>query len=123
MSTAKDLIANLERLGDDFARAIQPLTDEQAIRAAQAGFLGKKGKLSELMKELGRLPPGDRPAVGAAANKAKQAIEDRVAAKLGELADAAGKQDLARTVDVTLPARPVGGGHLHVLSQEIGRAS
>src|SRR5690349_2627178 len=117
MSSAKDLIANLERLGDDFAHVIAPLGDEQAIRAAQAGFLGKKGKLSELMKELGRLPAGDRPLVGAAANKVKAAIEERVAARLGELADAAGKLDLARTVDVTLPARPVGGGHLHLLSQ------
>ena len=117
MSTAKDLIANLERLGDEFVGVIQPLNDEQGIRAAQAGFLGKKGKLSEVMKELGRLPAADRPLVGAAANKVKQAIEDRVAARLGELADAAGKQDLSRTVDVTLPARPVGGGHLHLLTQ------
>jgi len=117
MATAKDLIANLERLADEFVDAVRPLADEQAIRAAQAAFLGKKGKLSELMKELGRLPAGDRPAVGAAANKAKQAIEDRVAARLGELADVAGQKDLARTVDVTLPARPVGGGTLHLLTQ------
>src|ERR1043165_8100315 len=89
MPTAKDLIANLERLADEFVDVVRPLADEQAIRAAQAAFLCKKGKLSELMKELGRLPAGDRPAVGAAANKAKQAIEDRVAARLGELADAA----------------------------------
>jgi len=117
MPTAKDLIASLERLDDEFVAVIRPLVDEQGIRAAQAGFLGKKGKLSELMKELGRLPAGDRPAVGAAANKVKQAIEDRVAARLGELADAADRQDLARTVDVTLPARPVGRGTLHVLTQ------
>ena len=117
MPTAKDLIANLERLDDEFVGVIRPLVDEQSIRAAQAGFLGKKGKLSELMKELGRLPAGDRPQVGAAANKVKQAIEDRVAARLGELADAAGQKDLARTVDVTLPARPVGGGTLHLLTQ------
>src|SRR5262245_34905537 len=117
MPTAKDLIANLERLDDEFVGVIRPLADEQSIRAAQAGFLGKKGKLSELMKELGRLPAGDRPSVGAAANKAKQAIEERVAARLAELADAAGMKDLARTVDVTLPARPVGGGHLHLLTQ------
>ena len=91
MPTASELIANLERLGDEFVAAIAPLGDEQAIRAAQAGYLGKKGKLSEAMKELGRLPAGDRPAVGAAANKVKQAIEDRVAAKLGELTDAAGR--------------------------------
>ncbi|TMQ16732.1 MAG: phenylalanine--tRNA ligase subunit alpha, partial [Deltaproteobacteria bacterium] len=54
MPTASDLIAHLERLGDELAQVIAPLTDEQSIRAAQAGFLGKKGKLSEAMKELGR---------------------------------------------------------------------
>jgi phenylalanyl-tRNA synthetase alpha chain len=117
MSTAKDLIANLERLGDEFAAVIGPLTDEQGIRAAQAGFLGKKGRLSDAMKELGRLPAADRPLVGAVANKVKQSIEDRVSARLGELADANNQLDLARTVDVTLPARPVGGGHLHLLTQ------
>jgi phenylalanyl-tRNA synthetase alpha chain len=114
---AKDLIANLERLGDEFLAVIQPLVDEQAIRAAQAQFLGKKGKVSELMKELGRLPAGERPLVGAAVNKIKQTIEDQTAKKLDELASAAARADLARSVDVTLPARPLGGGHLHLLTQ------
>ena len=117
MSSAPDLIRNLEALGDEFLAQIQPLADEQAIRAAQAQFLGKKGKVSELMKELGKLPPSDRPVVGAAVNKVKQTIEDQVTRRLGELASAAAAVDLARTVDVTLPARPVGGGHLHLLTQ------
>ena len=115
--SANDLISNLERLGEEFLAAIQPLTDEQAIRAAHAQFLGKKGKVSELMKELGRLPPGDRPLVGAAVNKVKQRIEERTAQKLEDLVNAAARADLSRTVDVTLPARPVGGGHLHLITQ------
>ncbi|HEU0030083.1 MAG TPA: phenylalanine--tRNA ligase subunit alpha [Kofleriaceae bacterium] len=115
--SATDLIANLERLGDEFHSVIQPLADEQAIRAAQAQFLGKKGKVSELMKELGRLPPSDRPVVGAAVNKIKQSIEDQTAKKLDELANAAARADLSRTVDVTLPARPAGGGHMHLLTR------
>jgi phenylalanyl-tRNA synthetase alpha chain len=115
--SATDLIANLERLGDEFVAVIQPLVDEQAIRAAQAQFLGKKGKVSDVMKELSKLPPSDRPVVGAAVNKVKQAIEDQVSRRLGELADAEARRDLARSVDVTLPARPVGGGHLHLLTQ------
>jgi len=115
--SANDLISNLERLGEEFLAAIQPLADEQAIRAAHAQFLGKKGKVSELMKELGRLPPGDRPLVGAAVNKVKQRIEDRTAQKLEDLVNAAARADLSRTVDVTLPARPVGGGHLHLITQ------
>ncbi len=117
MTTSPELIANLEHLGDEFHSVIAPLGDEHAIRAAQAQFLGKKGKVSELMKELGKLPAGDRPAVGAAANKVKQTIEDLTARRLGELANVAAQADLARTVDVTLPARPTGEGHLHLLTQ------
>jgi phenylalanyl-tRNA synthetase alpha chain len=115
--SASELIAKLERLGDEFLELIQPLADEQSIRAAQAQFLGKKGKVSELMKELGKLPASDRPAVGVAVNKVKQTIEDQVANRLRELDEAADAQDLARRVDVSLPARPVGGGHLHLLTQ------
>src|SRR4051812_16781196 len=116
MSTA-DLIANLDKLGDEFLTVIQPLHDEQAIRAAQAQFLGKKGKVSDVMKELSKLPPSDRPLVGAAVNKVKQTIEEQVTFRLQQLADAAAKADLARTSDVTLPARPAPRGSLHLLTQ------
>jgi len=117
MSNTTDLIAKLEQLGDEFLGLIQPLSDEQSIRSAQAQFLGKKGKVSELMKELGKLPPGDRPQVGAAANKVKEKIEQMTEACLSRLSNAAKQADLARRIDVTLPARPVGGGHLHILTQ------
>ncbi len=116
-SATAELISNLERLGEEFLAAIQPLVEEQAIRAAQAQFLGKKGKVSEVMKELGKLPSGDRPSVGAAANKVKQVIEERTAERLGELTAGAARADLARRVDVTLPARPVAEGRLHLLTQ------
>jgi len=112
-----ELIAKLARLGDEFLDLIQPLSDEQSIRAAQAQFLGKKGKVSELMKELSKLPPADRPTVGQAVNKVKQGIEDQVTRRLAELDEAKDAQDLGRRIDVTLPARPVGGGHLHLLTQ------
>jgi phenylalanyl-tRNA synthetase alpha chain len=116
--SASELIHSLEKLGDEFLSVIQPLSDEQAIRATQAQFLGKKGKVSEVMKQLAKLPPADRPLVGAALNKVKQTIEDQVTQRLDELANAAARADLERTVDVTLPARPVGGeGHLHLLTQ------
>lgn len=117
MSTTSEIIARLDRLAHEFETAIQPLADEQSIRAAQAQFIGKKGNVSEVMKELGRLPAADRPVVGAAANRVKQAIEQRTAMRLSELVEAAFKLDLQRRVDVTLPERPVGGGHLHLLTQ------
>ena len=51
------IIGDLERLSAAFAADISGLATEQEIRAAQARYLGKKGKVSEVMKELGRLPP------------------------------------------------------------------
>ena len=104
--TSTEIISNLERLEADFETAIRPLGDEQSIRAAQAQFLGKSGRVSELMKELRTLPAAEKPAVGAAANKVKQTIEQLTAERLDALAGAAAKADLDRRVDVTLPATP-----------------
>ena len=75
MTTTEDLIRQLDLLGDEFAAQVAPLVEEQAIRAAQAQYLGKKGKVSDFMKEMGRLPAGDRPKAGAAMNRIKDAIE------------------------------------------------
>jgi phenylalanyl-tRNA synthetase alpha chain len=113
---AQQIIDELDRLAAALAEEIRPLTTEQEIRAAQARYLGKKGRASELMKALGKLPPEERPAVGEAANRAKGAIEALVAERLGALADAVLAGELARTVDVTLPGFGGPLGTLHPLT-------
>ncbi len=113
---AQQIIDELDRLAAALAEEIRPLTTEQEIRAAQARYLGKKGRASELMKALGKLPPDERPAVGEAANRAKGAIESLVAARLGALEEAALAGELARTVDVTLPGFGDALGTLHPLT-------
>jgi phenylalanyl-tRNA synthetase alpha chain len=112
--SAQDLITHFEKLGDEFAAAIVPVSDEQAIRATQARFIGR---IKELMNQLSKLPKADRGIAGAAYNKVKDGIEGTVARRLAELADAASRADLARVVDVTLPASPIGAGHVHLLTQ------
>jgi len=111
-----ELIAELDRLAAALGEEIRPLETEQEIRAAQARYLGKKGKASELMKALGRLPAAERPAVGEAANRAKAAIEGLIAARLGALGERALAASLARTLDVTLPGRGLPLGTLHPLT-------
>src|SRR6478752_934978 len=114
MSSAETstLIAELDRLAAAFAAEIGGVASEEEIRLAQARYLGKKGKVSELMKALGKLPPAERPAVGEAANRAKSGIERAVAERLAGL----GAADLARVVDVTLPPRGGPLGTLHPLT-------
>jgi phenylalanyl-tRNA synthetase alpha chain len=110
------LIAELDRLAAAFAGEIGGLATEEEIRLAQARYLGKKGKVSELMKALGKLPPAERPAVGEAANRAKSGIERAVGERLAALAEAQLADDLKRVVDVTLPARGGALGTLHPLT-------
>jgi phenylalanyl-tRNA synthetase alpha chain len=113
---AAAIIAELDRLAGALGGELAALATEQEIRAAQARYLGKKGRLGEPMKALGRLAPADRPAVGEAANRAKGAIEAAVGARLHALEEAALGVDLARALDVTLPARGASLGTLHPLT-------
>ncbi len=113
---AVQLGAELVDLKAQHGRELAELTTEQDIRALQARYLGKKGRLAEVMKMLGRLSPEDRKTVGAQANRTKASIEENTAERLRSLADAALDADLSRRVDVTLPARGRGPGTLHPLT-------
>ena len=115
--SASNLISKLETLAEEFAGAISGLATEQEIRATQARYLGKKGLVSALMREMGKLPPGDRKDVGAAFNRVKGEISGAVEGKLGDLANAALQADLERRVDLTLPGRRQRPGHVHLLTQ------
>src|SRR5687767_584732 len=93
---AAELIAQFDALKAEFAAEAAALTSEQDLRAAQARFLGKKGRVSDLMKLLGRVPPAERSAVGASANEAKTAIEGLVEGRLRALGDALLARELER---------------------------
>jgi phenylalanyl-tRNA synthetase alpha chain len=114
---AEELISKLNTLGNEFGEALVPLKSEQEIREIQARFLGKKGRVSALMREMGKLPPEDKRSVGAAFNRVKNDIAGAVDGKLGELSAAKEAADLARSVDVSLPGRTRRIGHTHLLTQ------
>ncbi len=116
-SPTESLLHELEGLEGAFRAEIGPLAAEPEIRAAQARFLGKKGRAADLQKQLGKLPPEDRKRVGEGFNRFKTFVEQETERKLATLAELARKQDLERVVDVTLPGRPSPLGRLHILTQ------
>ena len=115
--TAQDLVRSFESLTAAFSAEIAGLRSETEVRLAQSRYLGKKGKATELMKQLGRIPQADRPTVGAAANRARESIEKLVEERLASLAAASLAGDLARCLDVTLPGRGRRAGTLHPLTR------
>ena len=102
----------------DFAAAPTPAELENA----KARFLGKAGKLTELLKGLGALSHEEKKTRGADINRAKQQIEAALAERRQALADAELQAQLkAEALDVTLPGRQRGTGGLHPVSRTIER--
>ena len=103
---------------ESFARSATPAELENA----KAQFLGKSGRLTELMKGMAQLSPEEKKTRGAAINVAKQAVEAALAARRQELADAELRAQLkAEALDVTLPGRQRGRGGLHPVSLTLER--
>jgi phenylalanyl-tRNA synthetase alpha chain len=91
------------------------LPELDAIRVA---FLGKKGKVTALLKGLGKLTPEERPKAGAAVNQAKQTLQGAIEARKEILqADLLQGRLAAETLDVSLSGRGQRPGNLHPVTQ------
>jgi phenylalanyl-tRNA synthetase alpha chain len=114
MSTA-DRISALRAEGEA-AVAAAPSTAE--LEEVRVRFLGRKAELPHLLRDVGKLPPEERGAVGRGANEARKALEAAVEARREQLDALELEQRLAAdVVDVTLPGTPLpSAGHLHVLT-------
>ena len=101
-----------------FAQSATPADLENA----KAQYLGKAGRITELMKGMAALSVDEKKSRGAAINLAKQAIESALNARRQALADAELEAQLkAEALDVSLPGRTDAGGGLHPVSLTLER--
>ena len=108
-----ELDAIVDTAREAFSRATTPADLENA----KAAFLGKAGRVTELMKTLAKLPVEEKKSRGAAINVAKQAIEAALSARREALANADLQAQLrAEALDVSLPGRRRAAGGLHPVS-------
>ena len=112
----------LEQIADEAAAAIAAATDLSALDDLRVDVLGKKGRLTGLLKGLGALSNEERPAAGAKINEVKQALQLQINDKKSELESAALNAQLAgETIDVTLPGRGDDVGGLHPVTKTMER--
>ena len=110
-----------QRLQDELQHHEQALVraaDPAALYEVQVQFLGKKGSITALKREMGKLAPEERKAFGRAFNEVKTRAEQALAARRTALVEAERAADLRRTEDLTMPAakepRP---GTLHPITR------
>ncbi len=92
-----------------------------ALDALRVKYLGKKGLLTEQLKELGNLPPAERPAFGAVVNQAKLALTAALATRLANIEANEVAAQTAERIDVTLPGRGHVRGGLHPVTLALQR--
>jgi phenylalanyl-tRNA synthetase alpha chain len=114
-----EALAALEQQARD---AVAAAADLKALDDIRVQYLGKKGLLTEQLKQLGKLPAEQRPQAGQAINVAKQQVQDAIETRKADLQRAALQAQLAgERVDVTLPGRGQHGGGLHPVTRTLAR--
>jgi len=110
----------LDALRSELTVAIEAADGVDALEGIRVSALGKKGRITELMKGLGAMDADARKVAGQELNALKNEIADGIEARKASLGDAELDARLAaERVDVTLPVRPESEGRVHPISQTI----
>ena len=115
---------NLNALKQECTAAVQSAKDVASLEEVRVNTLGKKGRLTEVLKTLGTLPADQRKEFGAQVNVIKEEITSLLEARRAILNAAALDAKLANEkIDITLPARAESKGAIHPISQTIEEIS
>jgi phenylalanyl-tRNA synthetase alpha chain len=107
----------LEKIKIDAARSLSAAKSMPEVDGLRVRYLGKKGELTTILKQMGTLTDEERPVIGKMANEIREFIEQVIADKMKELGDKMlAEQLLNERIDVTLPGTLPDIGRRHPLS-------
>ena len=114
----------LDELKVEATAAIEAAADAASLEKLRVEWLGKKGRVTDLLKGLGQLSAEERPKAGAEINEVKQLLSALISERKDTLQQAAIAEQLAsESLDVTLPGRSEDLGALHPITRTIDRMS
>ncbi len=116
------MLDELRRVEEEARFSLEEVQDSQELEAWHKRYLGKRGALTQMLRSVGSLPKKERPAFGRAANEAKVSLQEAHRARAERLEREEMERELGESaIDVTLPGRPIGPGHLHLTTQTLRR--
>ena len=104
----------MQKLREASLKAILESEDPEALESLRVRYLGKKGELTGILRQMGKLSAEERPQMGQLANQLRAEIEQSIEKRRGELSEILLQKKLElETVDVTLPGEKQQLGHKH----------
>ena len=115
-----EMLTELKEVREAALRELEGLSDLEALDGWRVAYLGKKGKVTQLVRSVGKLPREERPEFGKEANRVKGELEAAYEARLEDLRrEALARSAEKRRLDVSLPGRPQRVGGLHLVTQTL----
>src|SRR6266849_8209029 len=116
----QDILQQLEQLRKDASAALAQADTAEAMREWHTEYLGRKGRLTAILRNLGNLSAEERPLIGKVANEVKAVLENAFQERQTAIAQAELEAvRRAESVDVTLPGRPQNLGKLHITTRTL----
>ena len=116
-------MSNIESLKQELVKTVEAANDLGSLEEARVSALGKKGRVTDLMKTLGGMEPEERKEMGQALNRLKNEISDAIDARAVILKKDAMKDKLeTERMDMTLSPRPAKTGSVHPITQTMEEA-
>ena len=104
----------MQSLREASIKAINESDNPESIEALRVKYLGKKGELTAILRQMGKLTPEERPVMGQLANQLREEIEQAIDLRKTILSKAILEKQLeAEAIDVTLPGTEQPVGHKH----------
>ena len=108
----------LAQIKQQAVEALQQAQTPAQLEELRVRFLGKKGELTAVLKQMGKLSPEERPVMGQLANAVRAEIEEMLEKQKAAAQTAALEAKLAsEALDVTIPGKSVVLGHAHPMNQ------
>jgi phenylalanyl-tRNA synthetase alpha chain len=109
---------SIESIAQEARRELAEVSEESALEQWRITYLGRKGRLTAILRSLGEVAPEERKRIGVEANRLKAELEQAFAERRDVLeAKRIEKKVTTGRIDVSLPARPLTVGRLHPVTQ------
>ena len=111
------MIQQLEQIKKDAIEALAAVNTAPALEALRVRFLGKKGEITAILKQMGLLDANERPIIGQLANQIRESIENEISRKSDEIeAQKLSERLEEEKLDVTIPGKEIDIGRRHPMT-------
>ena len=112
------MIDRLKKIENQALRALQNARDEKTLNELKIKYVGRKGLITDILRELGKIPADQRPEIGKMANEIKALVSEELSSALKRISREK-EREAQPQLDITLPGRQPVVGTLHPISQVI----